>query len=327
MYYCQLSAKYIRKEVKNMVNVERKNELIKAFQDCAKQNFETTCSDLEMVKFMKEKEVGLVKECVVKIKNNVLAAIPEGVAIPRISIYQTLTGQDEVDVLTITVTNCLNGEKKFKFKFTVAQNKVTIRVRDFFIMVYTELLKDSLMEQNLERVNEVLELAAKEANLPYAIKVVTPMNNEGKKIAMMTDNEIQFVADEDRIFAFEDILVLQEEGELITEEMLQDAFRHEVECIEVAHTPEQLVEQYGGSLVTYVCDISTLVKPMTYIKKITNKNIMNYKGNKDAILYYLKDNVFALFAKRDGNVEQILSPFDITTLRKVDVDVLGSIEM
>lgn len=308
-----------------MVNVERKNELINVFQDCAKQNFETTCSDLEMVKFMQEKEVGLVKECVIKIKNNVLAAIPEGVAIPRISVYQTLTGQDEVDVLSITVTNCLNSEKVFKFKFTVTQNKVTERVRDFFIMVYTELLKDALMEQNLVKVNEVLAGAAKEANLPYTIKVVTPMNNEGKKIAMMTDTEIQFVADEDRVFSLEDILVLQEEGNLITEEMLKDAFKHEVECIEVAQTPEQLVEQYGGSLVTYVCDISTLVKPMTYIKKITNKNVENHRGNKDAILYYAKENVFALIAKRDGNLELILSPFDTTTLRKVDVDVMGAI--
>lgn len=319
--------KYFRREVKNMVNAERKNELIKAFQDCAKQNFETTCSNLEMEKFMKEKEVSLVKECVLKIKNNVLAAIPEGVAIPRISIYQTLTGQDEVDVITITVTNCLNGVKKFKFKFTVAQNKVTVRVRDFFIMVYTELLKDALMEQNLVRVNEVMESAVKDANLPYSIKVVTPMNNEGKKIAMMTDNEIQFVADEDRVFALEDILVLQEANEIITEEMIEDAYKYEVASIEVAHTPEQLVTQHGGSLVTYVCDISTLVKPITLIKKITNKNIRNYNGNKDAILYYFEDSVFALFAKRDGNIEQILSPFDVETYRKVGKDILGSINM
>ena len=86
-----------------------------------------------------------------------------------------------------------------------------------------------------------------------------------------------------------------------------------------------LVEQNGGSLVTYVCDISTLVKPMTYIKKITNKNVENHRGNKDAILYYAKENVFALIAKRDGNLELILSPFDTTTLRKVDVDVMGAI--
>lgn len=308
-----------------MVNVERKNELINAFQDCAKQNFETTCSNLEMEEFMREKEVALVKECVTKIKNNVLAAIPEGVAIPRISIYQTLSGQDEVEVLAITVTNCLNSEKQFKFKFTVVQNKVTTRVRDFFIMVYTELLKDALIEQNLEKVNELLEVAVKEANLNYSVKIVTPMNNEGKKIAMMTDNEIQFVADEDRVFELDDILVLQEEGDLITKEMLEDAFKHEVECLEVAHTPEQLVAVYGGSLVTYICDISTLVRPITMIKKITNKNVMNYKGNKDAILYYLSDNVFALFAKRDGNLEQILSPFDTNTLRKVDKDILGNI--
>lgn len=308
-----------------MFNVKEKNELIALFTEGVAANLANNCEGLQLEEFMAGNKVDLVRDCVDKIHNNVLAAVPTNVEIPRISLYQSLQGDGEISIIVLTITNCISGTKKFKFSFSATKRNTIGKISAFIQEVYEELILDSLMEANLVRVNEVLAQAVKDAGVGYEIKVVTPMGNKGKKVALMTDNEIHFVADEDNVFALDDILVLHQVEEFVTEEMIQDAFKKEVDAIAEAQTTEQLVEKQGGMLVRYVCDISKLVKPMTIIKKITNKNVENIRGNKDAIVYYNKDGVFALLAKRDGQLEVILSPFDVKTLRKVDLDVLKAV--
>lgn len=77
--------------------------------------------------------------------------------------------------------------------------------------------------------------------------------------------------------------------------------------------------------MAYICDISKRLKPLTLIKKICSKNIEKLRGSKDAVAYYFEDDVFALVERRDGNFTVVLSPFDVKTLRRVDVDVLKGI--
>lgn len=308
-----------------MLNAAKKDELIALFTEGVSANMANNCEGLQLEEFMANNKVDLVRDCIEKIHYNVIAAIPEGVTVPRVSLYQSLQGENEISIIVITITNCISGTKKFRFSFSATRRNTVGKVADFIREVYEELILDSLMEENLTRVNEVLAQAVKDAGVGYEIKVVTPMGNKDKKIALMTDNEIHFVADVDRTFELDDILVLHEVEEFVTEEMIQDAFKKEVEDIAEAQTTEQLVDKKGGMLVRYVCDISKLVKPMTLIKKITNKNVENIRGNKDAIVYYHKDGIFALLAKREGNLEVILSPFSTEDLRKVDFDVLKAV--
>ena len=305
-----------------MLDVKKRDELLEQFRETADANFKENCSDMDMVRFMKSCNDNLVRECVRKIRDNVYSALPMGIALPKDLIYQKLNGENEIEIINITVINTVNGEKKFKFKFIVSQHHIEERIKSFFVSVYSALLLDSLIEKNLEEVNWIVKSAVEKAELPFSVKVVSPLNNEGKKIAFMSDDEIHFVCDEDRIFELNDIMVLQEPGDLITEEMIQDAFEHEVQGIAGAQTPEQLLQLTGGSLICYVCNLSKLVKPITLMKKITNRNIIYDRGSKDAILYYLQGDVFALISKVDGNFDVLLSPVDVNTLRKVDVDVL-----
>lgn len=309
-----------------MLNLEKRNEIICSFKDLAKENFDLNCHDLEMEKFMESNNGILVRESIEKIKNNVLAAIPEGYAIPKVSLYCSYQGENSINIISIIARNAVNDSSEFKFKFIVTSVSVKSRIRDFFIDVYAELLENALVKENLYHVNNILELAATKAELPYKVTITSPMGNEGKKIAMLSDDEVVFVADPERVFELDDIMVLQEENEIITEEMLVDALEHEVKELIEAQTPEQLVAKHGGALCCYVCNFRTTVKPMTYIKKITNKNVSNNTGNKDAILYFLKDGVFSLLARRDGVMEVILKPFNTETFRKVEYDVLSNLD-
>lgn len=308
-----------------MLDTKKKNELLEQFNKAACENFLENCKELDILHFMKTENDELIRASVMKIKDNVFAAIPSGVAIPKAIVYTKLLGEGEGTIISITVMNSVNSDKKFKFKFIVSQHHIEERIKEFFVGVYSTLLEDALVEENIEYVNEIIAAAVEKAELPFAVKVTTPLNNNGRKVSFMSDDEIVFVVDEDRVFDINDIMVLQEPGGLITEEMIQDAFEHEVNSIAGAQTPEQLLEKTGGSLICYLCNLSKLVKPITYMKKITNKNVVNDRGNKDAILYYLKDGVFALIAKREGEFELLLSPVDTKTLRKVNVDVLSEI--
>lgn len=309
-----------------MLNLKDKESILAEFKENIAANREANCGDIDLDKFMKEGKAELVKDCIIKVKNNVVASVPAGVDIPRVSLYTRATGDEgAISLVLVTITNVLSSAKKFKFSLSLADRNATEVAFDFFENVYAQLIEDMMIEDNLEVVNEVLARATKEAGLGYTVKVVSPMGNEGKKIAFMSDDEIDFVADAERALSLDEILVLLQPGGLITEEMIEDAFKVEVNGLAEAQTPEQLVAAHGGLLVQYVCDISKLVKPMTLIKKISNKNLKSMRGNKDCIMYYMEKKVFALVAKREGNLEVILSPFDTDTLRKVDVDVLAGV--
>lgn len=310
-----------------MFNLEMKESVLAQFKENIAMNREANCGDIDLGKYMDEGNVDLVRDCVTKVKDNVVAAIPVGIDIPRVSLYCRATGDaDAISLVMVTITNVLSSDKKFKFSLSLSNRNATEVAFDFFEGVYERLIVDTMIEENLQDVNEILKNATEEAGLNYTVKIVPPMGNEGKKISFMSDEEIIFVADPDRALSLDDVLVLQEPHDLITDEMIEGAFKVEVENLAEAQTPEQLVAKHGGLLVQYICDVSKLVKPMTLIKKICNKNIMNARGNKDCIMYYHKDGVFSLIAKREGNLEVILSPFDTDTLRKVDVDVLAGVE-
>lgn len=309
-----------------MFNLETKESILAQFKENIQINKEANCGDIDLGKYMGNGNVDLVRDCITKVKDNVVAAVPAGVTIPRVSLYcRPTNGEEGISLVLVTITNVLSSNKKFKFSLSLSNRNATEVAFDFFTGVYEQLIVDAMIESNLEKVNEVLKKAAEEAGLGYTVKVVSPMSNEGKKISFMSDEEICFVADEDRALSLDDVLVLQQPEGLVTEEMIAEAFKVESVNLAEAQTPEQLVAKHGGLLVQYVCDVSKLVKPMTLIKKVCNKNLKNMRGNKDCIMYYMEDNVFALVAKRDGNMEVLLSPFDTKTLRKVDLDVLAGI--
>lgn len=307
-----------------MYNVEVKNELTKAFLEEVEAKREKNLLDLDMGGYMKKGRVDLVRECISKIQSNVVASIPVGLAVPKFSLYITPIGEEEITMISITATNKVTGKKQFKYSVSVYENVVDT-VLDFMQNIYLELLVDSMMESNLEVVNEVLAEAAVSAGLGYEISVTSPLGMKDKKISYIGDDAIVFVCDEDRIFELEDVLVFSEVAGLVTEEHIANAKKQIAENLGTMQTPEQLVQNHGGVLIEYLCDINKHVKAMTLIKKVYNKNALKVLGNKDTFAYFHQDNIFSIVARREGVFEVILSPFDTETFRKVDFDVLKAI--
>lgn len=338
-----------------MYTVREKDNFINRFVESVDENIRENCGDLDIEKFMDDCDSDKVSAAVRKIRANVESAIPDGIPIPKASLYVSPSGSgDSISTISISTSNSITSSRKFKYKVVVVRGTALEDIKQFFIGVYADLVVDDMIFSNLVRVNEVVSEAVEKAGISYKVTVVPPIGHEGKKISYMSDDEIVFVADADRAFELEDVIALQdvvsvqaaEEGEddgynieeseceecdvnevlpKVTADEVEAAISQEVDIFVTAQTPEQLVEKHGGLLISYVCDISKRVKPMTYIKKITNKDVKKLRGASDAIAYFQDDKVYSLVARRDGKYEVLLSPFNIDTLKKEDYDVLSAI--
>lgn len=306
-----------------MINATTKEALVNEFQTGVTTMFEEVKGNYNIAEAMSSNNIDDVRAIIKKVQSLMVANIPESRVAPKATLYISSTGVDEINVINITVANKISSNKVFNYQTSVTKGKTIEKIVDFMKDVYTALLIDDLVCENLTKVNEVLAEATKDAGLGYEIKVVSSLGNEGKKIASMSDEEIVFVADDQRVFTLDDIIVLLDEvDDVITEDVFNAHYNNLVEDIAQAQTPEQLVGIHGGALVSYICDISKRLKPLTLIKKICSKNVEKLRGTKDSIAYYLEDDVFALVERRDGVFAVVLSPFDVKTLRRVDTDVL-----
>lgn len=309
-----------------MITAEEKNSLVQEFHNASKEMFESVKENCKLRCAMEADDVDDARDIIKRIQNVMVANIPEGLSVPKTSLYVSPVGNEGISLINIALVNKMSAQKTFKYAITVTRDNAEEKVFDFMLSAYTALIIDELVNENLKKVNDVLTQAVAESGIDYGIKIVSSLGNEGKKIASMSDDEIVFVADETRVFSLENIIVLLDGAtELISEETIQKHYNSIVEELATAQTPEQLVGIHGGALVAHVCDISKRLKPMTLIKKVCSKNVDRLRGDKDTIAYYSKDDVYSLIARREGNFEVILSPFDTKTLRKVDVDVLKAI--
>lgn len=308
-----------------MYTIAKKDEILNGYLKFVKEGFEEHKETYTLDEAMKAGDVDRVRTIIKGIQNNAISSIPTGLPIPKASLYVNPIGENEITIINITLSNKINSSKSFKFSYVATRNNTLQTVYEFISQVYLELLEDIMVEANLEIVNSILADAVKDADVPYTVSVISPLNNGGKKIASITDDSIVFVADSSKILDIEDLLILQEPDELISEEQIEAAKSAIVNELATAQTPEELVGIYGGMLVSYVCNINKRVKPITLIKKVCSKKAASLHAKKEEIGYYNDNGVYSLVARRDGHFEVVLSPFDVETLRKVDFDVISAL--
>lgn len=309
-----------------MYNIKTKDQLVSEFTANVDANLEIVKAYGSLAESMKKDDTGMVKYLINETVKIMVASIPEGINIPAVSVYTSIKGDDNmINVIDLILRNKYSSNYEFKMKYRVVfSENVFDVVVDFLKCSYIELIIDTLVRKNLEIVNAKLAEIGEEAGNEFKVSIVSPLSNKGKKIIRITDNEVVFVADEERALTLDDILVFCQPNEILTEDKIQQGFNDEVSRFAEAQTTVQFVGVHDP-LVAYICDISKLIKPFTLIKKIYSKNIEKVRGSKETFAYYQKDKVYSvIFLSEDGK-EVALQPFNIETLEVVDVDVLSEI--
>lgn len=309
-----------------MYSKEKKEELFNKFYTNAENALNENCATLNYAGYMAEGEDEVLVQSIKKVDANVYLSIPEGVVIDRVNLRVHNSGKGKIDTSKVTVYN-KSTSKKFKYVLTITGGNVFSQLKEFFIGIYTDLIEDAIIESNLEAVNEALKKVTEKAGVEYTVSVTSPMGNKDKKVAVLTDDEVVFVADAERILDVPNLVIVQdaEENDAVEAEDVEAAIEAEAGVVATAQTTEQLVQIHGGTLISYLCDINKRTNGMTLIKKVTNKDIEKLRGNNDAVAYYSKDGVFAIVEKVEGSLNVILTPFDTNTFRKVDVDVISAL--
>ena len=231
-----------------------------------------------------------------------------------------------MSVVNISISTSGKSAEDFKFKTAVTADSTYAVVVDYMIGVYSVLLLDAMEKVNLKKVNEVLAELAEKAGVDYSVSVVSSTDRAGRKINYMSDDTLELVADEDMVFQLDDLVVMKDvDGLIVTEDLKEQVMQQEIDAMKLAQTPEQYMKAKVGFLAGYVADVRKQVKPLTYIKKITSKNVRSGRGKKDCLMYFFEDGVFALVEQKDEQLNVVLSPFNVETYEKVDVDVLDKI--
>ena len=307
----------------------RKNEVVKVitdFKNNAEEMFKTSCKD-DVVAYMKENKAQEISDFCNKVKNCAIASIPEGYAVPNVSVYVNSTGtEEEIKVINLSVNHKVTSDFRFKFAYVFTALHVEEDIKDAFIEVYETLLINQMAAENLKKVNEVMEIVTEKAGVDYKVSFVTPLKGDGKIVERISDDEVVFVADEEKVFEVENLLITYDADKFVTQEMIDEAIDLEADKIALATSTVKLVAQWGSPVIKYICNLNKQVKPMTIIKKAVTKNIIKVRGKKEEIGYFTDDDIFAIVAKRPEGYEVILSPFEIETFDAADLDVIKEIK-
>lgn len=311
-----------------MINLATRNELLEQFKARANERLVENCQDVDFKKYFADADLYMVKNGIKKIKDNVYGALPLGYAFEKTFMYVTATGDahSAMSVVNISISTSSKSVEDFKFKTAVTADSTYSAVVDYMIGVYSVLLLDAMEKVNLKKVNEVLAEITEKAGVDYSVSVVSSTDRAGRKINYMSDDELELVADEDMVFQLDDLVVMKDVDDVIvTEDLKEQVMQQEIDAMKLAQTPEQYMKAKAGFLAGYVADVRKQVKPLTYIKKITSKNVRSGRGKKDCLMYFFEDGVFALVEQKDEQLNVVLSPFNVETYEKVDVDVLAKI--
>lgn len=311
-----------------MISKSERDRLVVAFHEGVEKNLKENMVNVKLVEYCKNGDKDAVKQVCEKVRANIVSAIPSGYSIPKAVMHVTCTGSGaDITVISISLMNGIRDEKKFKFSIAIpVAEDVLTKLTNFFKAAYDQLVMEKFVEENIEGVNDLLSEITEMAGVGYKVKVVSPLNRQGRKIAYISDDEVEFVVDLENIFDVEDILVFQQaEGEFITEERIAEAKKALADELGLIQTTVKLVDAHGGSLLKFLCNIGTQVKAMSLIRKVNPKNVERLRGGNDTLAYYENDGVYAIVSRQDGKYDIVLKPFDMKTLEPVDVDVLSKI--
>ncbi len=266
----------------------------------------------------------LKKECK-RLNSFVKTFLPKGIKVDYPKLRFALSG----DTFTITARNSeANSVLKYKIaksftRRTGSTNEVMFEeYANWIYDLYEVLLVSALQQKNVDAVNAVLDEITQMADTSYSVHVAIPFGQKGKRLAYVSDDEVVFCVDEDKIFDLDDVAVMAEPGNILSESDIQAAKEAVANEYATAHTVFEFIKNGGFNLINYLCG-KTGKSVMTQIKSITKKNMANQSRRVDGLAYYSVDNVFAIVEFKGGNIEVVLSPFNVDTFEKVDVDVMS----
>lgn len=308
-----------------MYNLESRDKYLREFSERVEGRIDFLKCYCDLYAEMAKDNVVVVKSFISMVNTEISKVTPKELSVAPASVYTQFSGEDGISLIKLTLRNKYSDKRHFSMKREFARTtSVFDEVVDFFRCSYIELITDALVRSNLEVVNSVLGKICEGANNSFRVTVVPPMGNLGKSLLKITDDEVVYVASEDRALSLDDILVFSTPTEFVKEELIEKGINKEISLFAQAQTSPQFVG-LKSPLIGYICDIGKLIKPITLIKKAYSRNALKVTGNKETLAYYTEDGVYSVVRLGKDIKEVVLQPFNTESLERVDLDVLSKI--
>ena len=311
-----------------MITLTERDQVLDKFEKAVEAKAEEVRGRIKLYSYYDAGVYDTVKAGIHDIRKMIENQLPEGIELDAVAVHVSFVNNA---INMILKNKYEESAVKFRMKFSVIvrPDSTNDTMYDEVIIgiynVYRDLVSDYMIRKNVALFNAAMEELTTMAGVDYKISVVSPYMNAGKVITTLTDDEVVFVCDPERIFEIDTMSVMQVPGERFSEESISNYKKAEADKLATAQTTAEVVENKGFAIIQFVCNIQKFKKPLSFLKKIASKNIQNNKKEYDGLYYYLKDNVFALVEVKDGAAEIVLSPFSTETYKRVDgVDVLGA---
>ena len=307
-----------------MYNLEKVNTILAEFNELVAINLESVKIAGDLSQAMLSDDVDKTKYIIKNIHKTVSRCVPQGLDVAGATIYITLGGNDScIRVVGLSLKNKRSEDFEFKMKADIVYSeRIFEEVSDFIVCAYNSLLTDALIRANLEVVNSTLANICKDAGLSFKVSFISPLGRENKKIEKITDDELVYVAVEERVFDIDDLVIFADKDNEELAESYKNEYDYLVSKFASVQTTPQFVDM-NVSLVSYLGDISDYVKAFTLIRKVNTKNIEKVTSKNSVVVanYFDKENsIYALIRVSHGNREIVLSPFNTSTLEVVDLD-------
>ena len=315
-----------------MFNTAKRDEILQKFeQDVIKvaQDFsgvprlyESFASDM----------VSSVKRWIGILDDRIREKLPEGIEVNKLSTRVLLYGENLMNIsVRSSVTGGANPIKyKFSLKKTDGSTDISLyeELVDNIYNIYKLLIFSGMIDENVKYMNEVLSEICEAADLSYKVQVASPIGHKGDVIKYISEKEIVFVANEERIFNLDNVRVTMESDETVTMDSIMASRKSVADQYGTALDVVQFLENGAFDLIRYICKISKSRNIALPLRKLSVKSLKDTVKRKAGVYTYRDGDVVGLveIAADGDEPEVILKPFNVKTFERVeDVDMLSMV--
>lgn len=274
---------------------------------------------------------GIISKIVTDIETIIKGQRVDDISFPSF-ISRVTVSADTIKKVTISLRSKLKADYKFTRTISIdIDEDIVSPIATFYVNSLLEMYYLDCANENVKELNETIKAIQVENNIPYSISFVAS-DEATTVVAAISDNALILNADISEAHDISSLGIFYS-GDEYNELVKEKAIAGLVDEMKSAQTPVQFLKS-NNNLIKKVTGVSTKKRASSLLREIYHRKAENLNAVKQGVGYYNSKTtvngeeveVFALVEKaEDGTKTVVLSPFNVKTLEKVDVDVLAEI--
>ena len=255
-------------------------------------------------------------------------SLPEGIYPPRDRRTVSLVGDEYV--ISLTATTNYPDVKNVKASNKFSKDTDPVVIIEWVRNLFHSVIEHSVKNRALEHINEVIGAICEAAGNDFVVEFVSGT----KEVEYISDNKVVLSINDLQLDNYENLLLFQDKEDIDIENDTDVDIRLKEE------NNRRYEEVFNRTLEEFQAESSVMFlqnrsRTLKALSNIGNKHLLTLirptvrsdmsvfdRSKKDIEGYYLQDDVFGIVERVDGEYQVLLSPVNVTTGERVDVNIL-----